>query len=204
MTSKFKYTYSLNTSINSPYCYSPKYFTKNECDNIIDYALKSEKNNLVDAKVENSDGGSEINSYRISRISFIPSNDSNISWVFSKITEAINSLNEQFFQFDVNQIETLQFSVYDAKVGGHYGRHVDIMNTKNETTRKLSGSIQLSSPYSYEGGNLEFIVKKEADVLPREQGTLILFPSYVMHEVKPVTKGVRYSLVFWVTGPPFK
>jgi len=25
-----------------------------------------------------------------------------------------------------------------------------------------------------------------------------------MHEVKPVTKGERYSLVAWITGPSFK
>lgn len=30
------------------------------------------------------------------------------------------------------------------------------------------------------------------------------FPSYVMHRVKPVTEGVRYSLVCWVSGPSFK
>ena len=41
-------------------------------------------------------------------------------------------------------------------------------------------------------------------MLPKEQGKLILFPSYVLHEVKPVTKGERYSLVAWITGPQFK
>ena len=38
----------------------------------------------------------------------------------------------------------------------------------------------------------------------KEQGTLILFPSYILHEVKPITKGERNSLVTWVTGKPFK
>ena len=32
----------------------------------------------------------------------------------------------------------------------------------------------------------------------------IVFPSYVLHEVCPVTRGTRYSLVSWVTGAPFK
>ena len=36
-----------------------------------------------------------------------------------------------------------------------------------------------------------------------DQGKLIMFPSYVLHEVKPVTKGERNSLVCWVTGKPF-
>jgi len=38
----------------------------------------------------------------------------------------------------------------------------------------------------------------------KEQGTLILFPSYTLHEVKPITKGERNSLVSWVTGKQFK
>ena len=40
--------------------------------------------------------------------------------------------------------------------------------------------------------------------MKKEQGTLILFPSYTLHEVKPVTKGERNSLVTWVTGKSFK
>ena len=40
--------------------------------------------------------------------------------------------------------------------------------------------------------------------MKNKQGDLILFPSYTLHEVKPVTKGERNSLVAWVTGKPFK
>jgi PKHD-type hydroxylase len=40
--------------------------------------------------------------------------------------------------------------------------------------------------------------------MDKAQGTLILFPSYTLHEVMPVTKGERNSLVSWVTGKPFK
>ena len=40
--------------------------------------------------------------------------------------------------------------------------------------------------------------------MDKKQGTLIMFPSYVLHEVKPVTKGERNSLVTWVTGNQFK
>ncbi len=40
--------------------------------------------------------------------------------------------------------------------------------------------------------------------MDKKQGTLIVFPSYTLHEVTPVTKGERNSLVTWVTGKPFK
>jgi PKHD-type hydroxylase len=35
------------------------------------------------------------------------------------------------------------------------------------------------------------------------KGSVIVFPSDVYHRVKPVTKGIRYSLVAWFLGPPF-
>ena len=36
-----------------------------------------------------------------------------------------------------------------------------------------------------------------------EKGSIVVFPSFVYHRVKPVTKGVRYSLVVWNLGNPF-
>ena len=43
---------------------------------------------------------------------------------------------------------------------------------------------------------------KAKEILPK--GSIIVFPSDVWHRVKPVTKGVRYSLVVWHLGHPFK
>ena len=40
------------------------------------------------------------------------------------------------------------------------------------------------------------------EILPK--GSIIVFPSYVWHRVKPVKKGTRYSLVLWNLGYPFK
>ena len=38
----------------------------------------------------------------------------------------------------------------------------------------------------------------------KSQGSLVVFPSFVKHRVKPVTKGTRYSLVIWNLGQPYK
>jgi len=72
--------------------------------------------------------------------------------------------------------------------------------------RKLSISIQLTDPEEYEGGELKLYDgdDKEAQVMDKTQGTLIIFPSYVLHEVMPITKGTRNSLVTWITGKQFK
>ena len=77
--------------------------------------------------------------------------------------------------------------------------------------RKLSMTINLNKPGEYEGGNLKFDFGPHAAgkrfhecVEIRPQGSIIIFPSYVYHQVTPVTSGTRYSLVLWTLGQPFK
>ena len=38
----------------------------------------------------------------------------------------------------------------------------------------------------------------------RGKGSLIVFPSYTIHKVEPVTKGTRHSLVIWYLGNPYR
>jgi PKHD-type hydroxylase len=97
--------------------------------------------------------------------------------------------------------EGLQFTEYNAP-SGHYGKHVD--NIFNGQIRKLSVSVQLTDPTKYEGGNIELYLANEPAIMTKKQGSLILFPSSVLHAVTPVTKGTRHSLVGWITGKPFK
>jgi len=77
--------------------------------------------------------------------------------------------------------------------------------------RKLSVTINLNAPDEYDGGLLNFDYgphtsgdryKECTEIKP--QGSIIVFPSFLYHQVTPVTKGTRYSLVLWVTGRPFK
>jgi len=77
--------------------------------------------------------------------------------------------------------------------------------------RKLSMTINLNKPGEYEGGNLKFDFGPHAPgnrfhecTEIRPQGSIIIFPSYVYHQVTPVTSGTRYSLVLWTLGQPFK
>ena len=77
--------------------------------------------------------------------------------------------------------------------------------------RKLSLTINLNEPEDYEGGNLKFDFGPHNENTRfyecteiRPQGSMIVFPSFVYHQVTPITKGTRYSLVLWVLGEPFK
>ena len=65
-------------------------------------------------------------------------------------------------------------------------------------------SILLNS--DFEGGEFEISLdeaSKDND-MKLDKGSIIVFPSFIEHRVKPVTKGTRYSLVMWNLGYPFK
>jgi len=176
--------------------YWEKAFTPEECQQIIDYANKFEK---INAGISNQN---ELNSkIRQSKIVWI-SPDKEINWVYRRLTDIIMKLNADYFNFDLfGFIEGFQFTEYNAP-SGHYGKHIDIMF--NGSVRKLSFVLQLSNPKDYKGGELKMHLNDTPDIMKKEQGTLIAFPSYTLHNVDAVTKGTRYSLVGWITGKPFK
>jgi len=138
---------------------------------------------------------------RYSTIAWLyPSDD--MKWVYRRVTDVITSLNNQHFKFDLFGLtEGFQFTKYEAP-GGFFGMHKDMH--AGYPIRKLSMTLQLSAPEDYEGGELALLLDKEAEILPKEQGKIICFPSYLLHEVRRVTKGTRYSLVAWITGKAFK
>ena len=138
---------------------------------------------------------------RDSRVVFLHPADE-MEWAFRRMTDAVMLLNERYFGFDLfGMTEGFQFTRYDAPTG-FYGAHID--KAFGSTIRKLSLTVQLSPPGDYDGGELALQIGVEPVPMPRQQGQLIVFPSYVLHEVRPVTRGTRYSLVSWVTGAPFR
>jgi PKHD-type hydroxylase len=179
------------------YSYWNNAFSKIECELIINLAKDK---GLIKGTTFNDEKSKDAQ-VRDSKIIWLYAND-NLDWAFRRITDIVTNLNERFFKFDLfGMLEGFQFTNYTAP-GGKYGRHVD--SNFNIPVRKLSISIQLTDPTDYEGGELYLYDDEEGTVMDKSQGTLIMFPSYTLHEVMPVTKGERNSLVSWVTGKPFK
>ena len=152
---------------------------------------------LKPALVETMDLAQSV-SIRKSSAVFVALNKST-NWVFERLGGFIREVNDTVYGFDVSQFrEGFQFTRYE--VGEYYGPHFDIGPGKL-TERKLSLTVQLSAPGEYTGG--ELIIYPEF-VAPKDQGTMTVFPSFMCHNVCPVTTGVRYSLVSWLAGPPFR
>ena len=101
------------------------------------------------------------------------------------------------YDYEITEAEDLQFAAYN--VGDFYGLHKDV---DEENNRVLSVTVQLSKPSEYEGGDLVFDYDRHP--MEKTRGTIIIFPSNLYHEVTPVTKGERYSLVQWFKGQKIK
>lgn len=168
-------------------------FTPEECSQLIaDFTP-----HLKPASVESMDPAQSTSIRKSSAVFVFPS--SATSWVFERLGKTIRDINDAVYGFDVRQFrEGFQFTRYE--VGEYYGPHFDIGPGKL-TERKLSSTVQLSAPEDYSGG--ELIIYPEF-VAPKDQGSMTVFPSFMCHDVRPVTAGVRYSLVTWLAGPQFR
>ena len=113
-------------------------------------------------------------------------------------------MNEKYYRFDLNGYDMFQYTTYDKD--GKYGWHMDTRLDKgnDQQTRKLSMTLLLND--DFEGG--DFMINEGSEQKPTKvemkKGRAIFFPSFMIHQVTPVTSGIRKSLVVWVVGPKFK
>jgi len=149
--------------------------------------------------------------------------DSNIvwlneRWLYNYIHHYVRVANYNSgwnFQWDIS--ENAQFTKY--KLNQFYDWHCDSWKETylekgpmEGKIRKLSVSCSLSDPTDYKGGEFEFRFQNDTDgnfvdktcyeIMPK--GSIIVFPSFIYHRVKPVTEGTRYSLVMWNCGKPWQ
>ena len=150
--------------------------------------------------------GEQSDSIRISKVRWIQQ-DSKWEWLYKRLQVMIQEANDALWQFElVSMPEQIQFTEYHANEKGHYNWHQDI-GTGIASCRKVSVTVQLSGPDEYEGGDLQLThggPHELAYTAPKKAGSVTIFPSYMLHRVKPITKGVRKSFVLWVGGTPFK
>jgi len=111
------------------------------------------------------------------------------------------SANQQAWKFDVTHANQCDYLKYD--VDGHYHAHVDtFINPEEKECRKLTVLAFLND--DFEGGRLFVQNGHEKIYPPQKPGTILVFPSFMLHGVEPVTKGIRRSIVTWMVGPWFK
>tara|TARA_R110000744_G_scaffold294930_1_gene405049 strand:- start:871 stop:1509 length:639 start_codon:yes stop_codon:yes gene_type:complete len=206
------------------YYYFQKALSEKFCDDLISFAEKKQK--LMGMT---GDFGPDRDIYKQpltkkEKQRLKKQRDSNVvwlndHWIYKEIIPWVQEANKRAgWNYQIDTCEDCQFTTY--KKNQFYDWHCDSWNTPYpENTkfagriRKLSVTVSLTNPKKYKGGELEFDYKENkpnkknksvicTDVLPR--GSLVVFPSFVWHRIKPVTRGTRQSLVVWNLGTPFK
>tara|TARA_B100000686_G_C16469748_1_gene801473 strand:- start:5 stop:595 length:591 start_codon:yes stop_codon:yes gene_type:complete len=181
----------------------------NDLSNTPLWGLIQEKLNSNNLKWE--DGVSKDNpgskNIRISKIAWLSD-----VYLGQQIFHSVNFYNKQNWNYDIEGCDELQYGTYSD--GGKYDWHIDeeahLLNVGDQyIMRKLSMTIWLNDPDEYEGG--EFDIECEGphlspryDTLKLKKGSIVIFPSNKWHRVRPVTSGVRKSLVTWFRGPSFR
>jgi PKHD-type hydroxylase len=167
---------------------------------LINYIINTiDDNQLSDAYVGIDRGKVEPKTRR-SKVYWLPKTNEFLQ-IYRLFFELINRANQDFFHFRLSEIvESIQYTVYNSDELGFYDWHIDMGPEKAD--RKLSLVCNLTDPSEYEGGELQ-LHTGQIIVPEREKGTVIIFPSYILHRVTPVTKGIRRTLVLWIEGPSF-
>ena len=187
------------------------------CDDIVRYGKEQKKETAL-----TGDAGKDITKIELKNIQKKRKSDvvwMHDRWIYKEIQPYIHQANASAdWNFDWDWSESCQFTEY--KKGQFYDWHCDThpepyINHENSNThgkqRKLSVTVSLTDPDEYEGGDLEFDFRNTDEGSQpsicdeiRKKGSVIVFPSFVWHRVKPVTKGTRHSLVCWNLGYPFR
>lgn len=169
-----------------------KLFSKEECEAIIEY----HKELPMRDGVTNGYAGKEL---RKSDVWWIH-NEGQQRWVYDRLALPVKEMNKLLWKFDLTGMtEAVQLARYTE--GSHFDWHTDV-GLHATSLRKLSLVVMLSNTKDFEGGKFEVTGQIESGEL--RQGDAIVFPSFVVHRVTPVTSGERWTLASWVTGPAFK
>jgi len=182
-------------------------FTNEELSNIQNLCEKEEFDKAITVGK-----GEDCEDHRRSKVKFFDRNENNF-WIFDRFNTVIDSINNQFYDFELYGYRNFQYTIYDSSNNGMYDWHADTVLGNNlggmeiGSTRKLSFVMLLSQPYEeFTGGEFQLNLGMEKDALTPtlNKGDIIVFPSFLIHRVKPVLLGIRKSIVIWVEGPKFR
>jgi hypothetical protein len=145
-----------------------------------------------------------VNHYRRSTIKWLPNSDE-YAWIYEKLFKYAEEANNVMWQFNIgDNLENIQYTIYDSEDAGMYDWHVDCGHSYPACFRKISITVQLTGSDDYSGGDLILKYGKDDTVVPKDKGRVVIFPSFILHRVTPVDLGIRKSLVLWLGGLPYR
>lgn len=181
-------------------------------DNAFPQAMIDQLNRLAeDSAGESEVGGimradgneARMASVRRSEVVWLKDSPENIP-IYDLIAKFVQQANTQVYRYELSEFaEPFQLATYKSSEEGFYGWHIDVGGGKL-AHRKLSLIVPLTDPSEYEGGEFQAFYDSEPVTIPMPLGRVVAFPSFMLHRVTPVTKGIRRSLAIWVAGRPYR
>ena len=213
-------------NLSNYFWYFKSALTSRFCDEVIRYALEKKDTMALTGDGFSRKKNKPLNKDEIKNLKYKRNSDLvwlDDAWIYKEIHPFVHQANKNAgWNFEWDRSEACQFTKY--KLNQYYDWHCDSSEKVYDQPktlfhgqiRKLSMTCQLTDGSEYSGGELEFDfrqyeppqrdeskhLRKATEILPK--GSIVVFPSFIWHRVKPVTKGVRYSLVVWHLGYPFK
>ena len=209
-------------NISNYYWYFKSALTPKFCDDVIQYALQQKESMArtggYDKKELTKEEVKNLQKKRKSDLVWLED-----TWIYKELHPYVHQANKSAgWNFQWERSEACQFTKY--KLNQYYDWHCDSWDKPYDRPgapdhgciRKLSMTCQLTDGSEYTGGELEFDFRNYDPHMRDEskhriqckeilsKGSIIIFPSFVWHRVKPVTSGTRYSLVVWNIGRPFR
>ena len=164
------------------------------CDKIIEEYSKKEVEKLPPV-IGQGEGTVDLKIRNVQRL-MLPMNQG----VGATLTSIGLNINNQFYKYNITHSNQTEFLMYEPD--GRYTAHVDAFHSHSLETRKLTSLVFLND--DFEGGKFFIQTGEKRTYPPQKKGTVVVFPSFQLHGVEPVTSGVRYSTVTWLVGPYFK
>ena len=185
----------MRSVMQHPIVFLDSYIESDLCDFIVE---QGKKLNIEEGAVYSKESKKlEDNKVRKAQTAFFEKGH----WIESVVSSILHAVNQTTWNAKLSNSEQVQFGIYGQ--GEFYGKHRDV-DLGTPINRKVSITIQLTDSNYYRGG--DFVIwgisgKELRDERWRNKGSVLVFPSFLHHEVEKVTKGKRASLVQWYSGP---
>lgn len=157
------------------------------------------KSNSTD--VDHPAMGKNVSDLKIVHTELLPS-------IMNKFYSRVEDINEECYGFDLYKRlpKSIHLNYYRDENLADYPFHMDGVTLGSYNEMKLTGIINLSRE-KYLGGQFQLLINENNPIIVDEINTIgnaIIFPSFILHKVTPITKGERISLSTWFYGPNWK
>lgn len=198
---------SINHHCNRRLVVLDRLFTPEECAEAIrTFAPFPREKGLVGSPVVEEDPTSEyvseeIRTLRDCFVTYAPRTEDN-SWVHDRLEKAMIEANDLYWRCVITDFsQPIRLMTYEE--GHHFGSLHQDFGPGDSCYRKLTAVLQVSDPKDYEGGRFELC----GEPMPPEafnQGSVIIFPAYLVHRAGQVTSGLRQTIIHRAIGPWFR